>query len=207
MGKSKSIRTTYQPFARERGVAVPASSSEIMLPDGSTAFIVGIDLSKAMCPDRSYPAELAGVVYENGIVKLLFGQATLDGGVRSLVEVSMSPQATIQALTVIEELKNPSLEDIFRSTGEEGRTLTEFKIDPPDVARLKANMLAIGLSGSEACIDFYDLSSFAKRNLQIGTTETANVLGVVRIDTQTALVHALILKIKELTSRFPSPIN
>lgn len=207
MNKSRAIHTSHQRFARERGTPVPASNRTIKLLDGSTAQAVGIDLSQATCPDRSYPAELAGVVYENGTVKLLFGQATRSGKVRSLIEISMSPLAVIQLLNVIEELKNPSLEDLFRLTGEGVRTLSVFDEDPPDVARLKANMVSMGFSGSEACIDFYDASPFTMSNLQNGAATSANVLEVVRIDTQTSLVYALVLKVKELIQQFPSQIK
>lgn len=207
MNKPRTIQASHQRFARERGTPVPASNHNIKLIDGSMAQAVGIDLAQATCPDRSYPAELAGVVYENGTVKLLFGQATRGGKVRSLIEISMAPLAVIQLLNVIEELKNPSLEDLFRQTGEVVRTLTKFDEDPPEVARLKANMVSMGFSGSEACVDFYDASPFTMSNLQTGTATTANVAGVVRIDTQTSLMHALVLGIKELVSQFPPQIK
>lgn len=207
MNKQKAIQTAYPRIAKERGTSVPVSNRLLKFSDGSSTKAVGIDLSQATCPDRSYHAELAGVAYENGIVKLLFGQATRSKKVRSLIEVSMSPHAVIQSLNVIAEIKNPSIEDLLRLTGEETRTLSEFDEDPPEVARLKANMWSVGFSGSEASIDFYDASPFAMGMLQNGAAASITIVGVVRIDTQTALVHALILRLRELISQFPCQIR
>lgn len=203
MSKTKTIQAP-QPYARERGSPVPANVNK--LAGGSSASTIGIDLSQAVSPDRSYPAELAGAVYEHGTVNLLFGQATRSGKIRSLIEISMSPLAVIQSLNVIDTIRNPSLDELLELTGEEKRTLTIFDEDPPEVARLKANMLSIGFSATEASIDFFDASPFTMRNIRNGAT-SANVVGIVRVDTQTALVYALILKMRELASQFTPQIR
>lgn len=206
MSKYSSLQASSQ-FPKERGTSVPASIRKLKLLDGTMANGLGVDLSQAIVPDRSYHAELAGLAYENGIVKLLFGQATRNNKVRSLIEISMSPLAAIQALTVTDSIKNPSLVELIQTTGEDARTLSEFSEDPPEVARLNANMISMAFSGSEASIDFYDASPFTMRGLQIGSTNAINVVGVVRVDTQTALVHELLLRLRELSVQFPPQIK
>lgn len=181
---------------------MPVQCRQTNLADGSTALTLGFDLSQAASPDRSYAAELAGIAYENGIVKLMFGQATRSGAVRSLVEISMSPAASIQALRTIEELRNPSIEDLVKIDGT-ALPLTDFKEDPPEVARLKAYMMLTAFAGTETCIDFYDASPFTMAQIQRGQTTTASLLPVVRIDTQTQLLYALMKEWQKLASQFP----
>ena len=210
MNKQKAIQASSPPprFAKERGATVTTSKSAIRLHDGTSATSIGIDISQATCPDRSYHAELAGVVYENGTVKLLFGQETRNKKVRSLIEVSMSPRSVIQALNAFNVIKHPSFEEIVLQMGEKIPTLYKFDEDPPEVARLKANMLSMSADGTEASIDFFDASPFTMANLQQNSSATSvNIVGVVRIDTQTALVHALLLGLRKLSSQFPPQIT
>lgn len=206
MSKLITTQVSNQHYARERGVAIPASNQTIKLADGTAGGAIQIDLSKAMSPDRSYPAELAGAVFEKGAVKLIFGQEARSGSVRSMLEITMSPTAAVSLLNVVETL-SPPLESLFQSTGDELPTLSEFNEDPPEVARLKANMFTLAFSGSDACIDFYYISPFSMARVQLSSTPTANVMGVVRIDIRTALVYALISKVSDLVSQFPTKIK
>ena len=203
MNKTKGMMLPYPSIAQERGTAVPFT--KIAAPDGSANTLLHMDLSKAVCPDKSYPSDMVGAVYENGDVTLLFGQSSRGGKVRSLVEVSMSPVAALQFLRANTAMKQPTVDEIMQKVGAVKRTVSTFDEDPKEVARLKANFVSLAFFGSEACIDFYDASAFSMGNLQrMGGATMANVVGVVRIDTQTALVKALFDRIAELSSQFPS---
>ena len=187
------------------GVAPKGGAVAAYTADGSFGKTVEIDLTRASPPDKSYSADLAGAVYENGVLKLLFGQASRNGGVRSLIEISMSPVSVIQMINSLNKIVNPSILEILERIGESNRDLTEFDEDPKEVARLKANMVMIGLSGQEACLQFFDADAFAMKKLQqTGKSSSDSVVGVVRVDTQTALIPTLISKLRELASQFPA---
>lgn len=203
MKKSSNTLHTQQ-FARERGTPVSVAAITARVNDGSSLVSYTIDLTQAPSPDRSYPAELVGLSYENGLVIVMFGQRTRNGAVRSLIEVVMPPEGIVRLLNAVDEMSNPTFSQVMASSVIGVDTLTTFEDDPKEVARLKANAATVGFSGSEACVDFYDMSPFSVARVHQGAS-TANVLGVVRIDTQTLLVGALVAEMRKVAKSFPIP--
>jgi hypothetical protein len=177
------------------------------LPEGSTATSIEIDMSKVPPPERSYFAELAGVEYENGSVNFLFGQSTRDNKIRSMIEISMSPYSVIQALRSIEALNAPSLADIVQKQGDASAVLSAFKEEPPEVARIKANIMTFAFADSEASIEYFYISPFSVANLNKRLATSVDVQGVVRIDTQTILVEALRQRLIELIPQFSASVR
>ena len=190
--------------AASNGVAQKLGAAMTYTADLSFGQVVEIDLNRASPPDKSYSADLAGAVYENGVLKLLFGQASRNGKVRSLIEISMSPVSVVQLINSLNKMVNPSIAEILAAMGETNRDLTQFDDDPKEVARLKANMVMVSFYGTETCMHFYDADPFIIKKLkQTGKNSSDSVIGVVRVDTQTALIPTLILKLRELASQFP----
>jgi hypothetical protein len=192
-------------YAKERGVLVPTTKVPISESSGYSRF--EMDLSQALCPDKSYAADMAGAVYEMGEVLVLFGQRSRDGNARSLVEISMSPLSVLQTLQSASNLSGATLQEIMGNIGDNERELSSFSEDPKEVARLKANLVYMAFNGSEACLDFFDTSPFTIRKLLTGESDKGNVAGIVRIDTQTALIKSLLTKLTELSSQFPSALR
>ena len=203
MVKAAKGTSIIHTFARkERGVTVPVSKQQITMPDGSVGLSVGIDLSAVEVPDRSYYAEVCGLAYENVRVKFMFGQMQRNGKPRSLIIISMTPHAAAMCLDLVDRLATPSLDEILLRTQIEKGRLTDFPEDPEETAALKASMVAMAFFGRDACLDFYDASPFSWAGAQSSSKMT--VLGVVRINTDTALVAAMVDRLREFQAQFPA---
>lgn len=201
-----TVRMHSNLLAKERGGPVQIVTQQVTRGDGSMASVLAIDLSQALAPDRVYCADLCGVVYENSTAKLLFGQQGRDGTIRSMVEVTVPPLSAMQFLELFDGLKNPSIPEILQILGLEPAPVTKFTIEPKDIVQFKANLVTSAFYGSDSCLDFYNISAFTMGVLQKngGSTTSANVLGVVRIETSAPVVASLVNGLRELKSQFPS---
>ncbi len=161
-----------------------------------------ISLANADIPERTYDSDVAGAIYEKDLVKLMFAQAKLGGGLRSLVIVSMTPIATAQFLQMMTQMSKPSIREIADGTNIQVEALTPFPdVEPDQTASLRANVVAAAFSGQDACFDFYQISPFAAA--QLPTTSKLNLEAVVRVNTYTSLAVSLIEKLQEFAKVFP----
>src|SRR5262245_44171463 len=102
MNKKKHQNVPMRLGSRPGEAAVPVRKVTVTLPDGTSALRVDLDLSRVPLPDKSYLADCAGVIYDEGQaqVKLLFGQRKVVGDeLRSLIVIIMSSDAIHQFLT------------------------------------------------------------------------------------------------------------
>jgi hypothetical protein len=204
MGKQHRGGQLVQTFARrEKGTAVHVTARQVTLKDGTSGTVHGINLSEAEVPDRSYVAETCGAIYENNTVKLMFAQPKLGGGLRSLVIISMTPLAAAQFLHAVEHLQNVSLDEIATKSNIIKEPLSDFPAtEPEQTAGLAANMVAAAFSGRETCMDFYHANAFTVAALP--ATSKLHLEPVVRINTRTSLMLALVHRLQELRSEFPA---
>ena len=203
----KATRGHLQTLVRrERGIAVPVSSKKVTLPDGSTLTEHGIDLSDIEVPDRVYEAEAAGAFYEGEMVKLMFAQPKLGGGLRSLVILTLTPQSTGQLVQLIDRLEKPSLLDIAKTVNIEPAPLMEYPpVEPEQTASLRASMSAAAFSGQDACFDFYYSNAFSVASVR--KTQKLYLDPVVRINTYTSLCLSLQDKLRGFMDRFPEKVK
>src|SRR3977135_2022807 len=94
---------------RERGTPLPITKHKITLANGETAEYHGINLTEAEVPDRSYWGAGGGAKYENDALVMWFGQPKLGGGLRSLVIITMNPQAAAQLTHSLNGMREPTL--------------------------------------------------------------------------------------------------
>ena len=135
---------------------------------GSVGQTISINLSSATVPDRRYPADVAAVIVDSDMVRLLFGQRKVLGkGLESLVII---------------QLPFIGARNFLRSMAEVAEKATAYVAkhhvaDPPELDReatpnqtvtLTANFIAAAFTAREACIDFYHVSSFAFRGIGAG---------------------------------------
>ncbi len=189
---------------RERGIAVPVSARKVTLPDGSVITEHGIDLSNIEVPDRVYEGEAAGAFFENGLVKVMFAQPKLGprGGLRSLVILTMTPQAVRQLVNLIDALDSPSLPEIAQTVNLEPAPLMEYPEEEPDqTASLRASMAAVAFSGQDAALDFYYSNAFSVAYVK--RTSQLHLEPVVRVNTYTALCLSLYEKLGTFVEEFP----
>lgn len=203
MGKHQRGGQLVQTFARrEKGTPVPVTTRQVTLKDGTAGTVHGINLSEAEVPDRTYVGETCGAICENNMVKITFAQPKLGGGLRSLVIISMTPLAATQFLHSIERLQSPSLEEIAAKSNITEEPLSDLPTSEPEqTASLIANMVAAAFSGRETCMDFYHANAFTIAALP--ATSKMHLEPVVRINTRTSLMLALVHRLQELRRDFP----
>ena len=195
-------------IAKERGGAVQIVNQQITTPDGTMATALSIDLSDATVPDRLYYADLCDVVYDCYAVKLLFGQQRRGGGVRSMVEISMPPLSALNFLRLLDGLKDPSVAEILQMMGLQPGGLSDIKEDPKETVQFKANLATSAFFGTDSCLDFYSASAFTMGAIQLSGKpgSTANVLGVVRVETPAPVVAAMQEGIRKIIPLIPDKI-
>lgn len=161
-----------------------------------------MNLSTADIPERTYEGDVSGATYERELVRIMFAQPKLGGGLRSLVIITMTPIAVAQFLNMIDSLEKPSLAEIVANVKINPESLTDFpKTEPDQTAALRANVVAAAFSGQEACFDFYYASPFSAA--AISSTSQLNLEPIVRINTHTSVSISLIARLREFAERFP----
>jgi hypothetical protein len=164
---------------------------------------VRLDVSAAPVPPRRYEAEVGAVSLIDGHLRLVFGQSVLgaEEELDSALVIRLAPEAAHSFVAMIFAMSNPGLEAIARITGARTEPLLSTVPRPAQVARLAANMAAVGVSGFESCIDFYHASPFVMRNIE--TKKQIGVEPVVRITLSTGLFLSLALEARTLVAQLP----
>ena len=203
MTKQKSSHLVQTAQRRERGTAVPVSTRRVTLADGMSVELQGINLANADVPDRSYFGEICGVRYLNQAVTLMFAQPKLgDDGLRSLVLIAMTPSSGAHFTKSLDDLRNPSLEEIVKQSNIEDRPLSEFpREEPEQTAALTANIVAVAIHGHECCLDFYHANAFSHAAAR--QSNQMYLDPVVRVTTYTALLWSLQRGLRELKKGYP----
>src|SRR5258706_12760528 len=132
----------------ERGTALPVVPRKVTLPDGTTAMAGAIDLSSAEVPEREYVAKACTAKYERYTVTIMLAQPKLEGGLRNLVLIDLNPSAVSQFLVSVDEMQEPSLQEIAQQMKIEAEPEAEFPAaEPEQTATLPASVIAVAISG------------------------------------------------------------
>jgi transcriptional regulator with XRE-family HTH domain len=189
---------------RERTSPIPVTTQKVRLRDGTQGEVQTLSLSDADVPDRTYFGEVCSAKYDNEALSLAFAQSKLgQAQLRSLVIISMTPNAAAQFLRSLEEMRNPSLEDIAKLSNISPQPLSSFPTDEPEqTASLIANVVAVAISGRETCMDFYHANAFT--HLTVRETKQMFLEPVVRVNIRTQSMLSLVRRLQELRGDFPS---
>ncbi|MBI3055467.1 MAG: hypothetical protein HYY77_15730 [Betaproteobacteria bacterium] len=169
---------------------------------GRTTMSIGINLESAQVPDRRYVADTANAIYSDDRIKFLFGQTKLDGGLRSLLIINFAADRLETFLASVDAMQQPSLREIIDHLQLQKVTLEEISREPEQTTSLVANLIGAGVSGREACLDFYHISPFSI--VKISSTHKVALDPVVRIHIRTALFEALIDRLKQIKQQVPT---
>lgn len=199
---SRLVRSLTGAYSNHRYEGHPLRM-QVDQTESSKGFIsFGVDISDAPVPQRRYAAELCSIQQRNGQLKLIFAQASLDdAGLDSALVVRLNPGAAKRMLASIDEMDSPGVAEIARLMHIEPEPLSDIHQRPQQMANVVANLAAIALSGYETCIDFYNASPFAMRDMQ--KTQELAVEPVVRVDIQTALFLSLIAGLRTVVASLP----
>ena len=158
------------------------------------------DLSMVPVPDRRYPSDVAAIVDDEYMVRLLFGQRKIAGmGLRSLLVIHMTFDSIKQFLTALEPLEKKHLELLKKLPG--GK-LFEIGEEPQQTVALAATAAIAGFTGTESCLDFYHSSPFSIQKAQLGGKLALEP--VVRVTVPTSVFFAMWQRLKELEPRLPT---
>ena len=186
------------------GVFLDAVVNTFVGTDGKTIAQMGINLAAAQVPDRKYYADICGITSFRGTVKLMFGQERVNSTeLRSLLVVQMSEDSVGRFLSTIDQVKNPTfLEAAASATSKfELEPLTTKITEPVQAIALPANLVFCGVSGTDACADFYQASPFAIGNVM--KSKRLALDPVVRVDLRTSLFLSLIEGLRKLDIEIP----
>ena len=172
-----------------------------MRADGQTTASLGIDLSSAPVPDRRYVADVVSVIHGKDVIKLLFGQEKISSGLRSLVIIHMAQFAVSSFVSAVLDMKKPTLAEVMKISNIDVGLLSSIPDEPEQTVAMMASVAAAAVSGQEACVDFYQISSFARLNVM--ASKKISVEPVVRVELSTSLLVALVEKLKQMSDDFP----
>lgn len=179
------------------GVVVDVVVNQFVAADGTTMANLGLNAAKIDVPDRRYTADTCAVSEHRGTVKLIFAQERIDGSAwRSLLVVHMSRDAVSRFLTTIKQIANPSLDEIASAAHIDAEPLATNFNEPSQAIALSANVVLSAVSGSEACLDFYQASPFSMS--AVAASRKLALEPVVRVDLRTSLFLALIENFRSL---------
>lgn len=186
---------------REEGHLIELSHSLV----GSDGIEIAFDISKAPVPPRRYVAEVCSVSIIDGHLRLVFGQRALgeDDQLDSALVIRLSPHAAHHFVNMVYGMNRPGLDAIAAVVGVKPEPLMSKVPRPTQMAHLEANMAALGVSGFEACLDFYHASPFVMRNIE--KKKQVGVEPVVRVTLSTGMLLSLTSRARELVVELPAP--
>lgn len=207
MVRNKKGQVTHTFSRRERGTPISVESHKIQMPDGAAGLAYGINMAAAEVPDRVYFGGTCGVYYSPPLLKIMFAQPKLGNtGLRSMLLLSMTPLGVEQFLRSVDELKEPSLDDIARTVRIEPEALTEVPNEEPEqTAEFAANIIASAFSGLDSCLDFYNANAFSMLSLRM--QNKLYLEPIVRVNTRTSLVLSLVRRLREVQTEFGESSN
>jgi hypothetical protein len=162
-----------------------------------TSQIIALDLTTVPAPDKRFVADVCSVAQNGQLVKLYFGQCPLDNGeLQSLIVIRMTINDVGNTIAGIDQIRNPSYEEIFKREGIISQPLVMPRDAPAQTVTLAANFAITAMSGQIAAIDFLQSSPFAlaaaikSRRLAIDP--------VVRVDLSSGLLRGLVNELRRL---------
>lgn len=205
MPKPKS--TTIQRVSDRpgEGEAVLVTRHHSANPDGTTTLSLAIDMSSATVPDRRYVADIASVMRNGDMVKLIFGQSKVAGqGLRSLVVIHMAGLAVHQFLRSMPSLVK-TMEDFSSQRKIAKADLANISEEPKQTVALAATVIVASISGRDGCLDFYYSSPYVA--VQVAQGGKFVVDPVARVMLPMNLLHAIYKKLESMKVDLPDDIT
>jgi hypothetical protein len=185
------------------GTAVDAAVRPVTTASGRSAGLMTVNISSAPVPERRYVAEVCSVTYEKETVKLWFGQPKHNSNkLRTLLVIHMSPSSVRHFIDSIRAVKNPTYEELAQDNHFQKEPLSTLEDEPDQTVAFAANFILAGMSGREACLDFFHASAFAISAV-VHTSKLA-LDAVVRVDLRSSLALGLFQELGRLVAEaFP----
>ncbi len=197
--KSRPVSVARHAVRPGEGAALHVTRVSRVGVDGKTTAALGVNLASAPVPERKYVADVFDVSFEDGLARLLFGQARIDGkGLRSLLVIHLGGEAAAHFMESTSAKSGPdamtfeqSLESLKLNAAKPMKNMEE----PTQTVALKASAMYSAFSGVDSCIDFYQISPAS-----IHLSRNSDYLGVdpvVRVDMRTPILLGVIDSLRE----------
>jgi hypothetical protein len=180
-----------------------------MVTDGALAgqksVYTTLDITGVPVPDKKYVADVYGVTHAGQAIKLYFGQSPVPGGdLHTLLVINMSMQSVQNCVSVIDQVKEPSFDEIRDRENVSPAPIMEIKQIPAQTVTLSATLAISAMSGQDAAMDFLKSSAFAIA-VAAKTSELA-VDPVVRVEMSSEIFIGLVNELRRVVSTAPRPI-
>jgi hypothetical protein len=154
---------------------------------------VQMDLGACPVPERQYPCDAVGLLFDTHLTKLLFGQRKPVGeGWLSLLVVQLSAEAVNR---FIDSVANGFQDRLESSFAQIAPVPTEFTTEAVQTVVLRASIVLTGFSGSDGCLDFYYTSPFSVEKSLV--LNKMHVDPVVRVSLPSPLILSILRELKK----------
>jgi hypothetical protein len=181
-----------------------------LIPDGSitnpqASVSAMLDINGVPVPDKKYVADVYSVTHAGRAVKLYFGQSPVPGGdLHTLLVINMSMQSVQNCVTVIDQVKGPSFDEVRDRESISPAPIMTIKQIPAQTVTLSATLAVSAMAGQDAAIDFLRSSPFA---IAIATkTSELAVDPVVRVEMSSEIFIGLVDQLRRVASTAPPPV-
>lgn len=173
---------------------------------GDGKHVLQANLDQAPVPSKQYVADIAFVDFQRETILMYFAQELTGGeGLRNLLIAHIAPLNVVRFLAIVEDIRKPSIQEAAARMGVKAAAATAIKSEPKDTVALSVTAGMVGLSGRDACIDFFSASPFS-----IGMAQRAGKLAidpVVRINLRTSLLLSLVEQLRDVLGRVPDKLK
>jgi hypothetical protein len=181
------------------GVILDVTIDTKLGTDGKTVTYMGSELSKAPVPDRKFTADTCSLIGLPHTLKFVFGQERIDGkGLRSAIVVQMGRNAGVNFVRSLQAMQSPSFDELVQSEKIPIEPLAPVTDEPAQALSLSANTPLAGISGYEACVDFYQASPFSMA--VAARSHKLALEPVVRVALRTSLLYGLFTELRSALS-------
>jgi hypothetical protein len=204
---SSVIRQRPQPvqdaIRPNEGTPVAVILGQIASVNGLSIQTASLKLGDAPVPERKYVADMCGVEYVTGTMKLFFGQRRIGSDeLRSLLVIHMSPSGAARFLAAADQLSPKTLDQLASEAGIKAEESSPVGSEPTQTVAFAAALVLIAASVDETTMDFYQASTFALSAM--ANSGKLSLDPVVRIDLRTSLLLGLVANVRKLSSHFPT---
>lgn len=200
MGKSSQVSNQFA-LRKGDGVVIDVVQHRSVETAGITQITYGLNLNEAPVPTRRYVADVADAVSKRGGIHLIFGQEKVGSDdLRSLLVIHVSA-SSIRAILQSFAQMTPTFQQIAETVGSEREALSSVREGSAQAVAFSATGCACAAAGEDACLDFYSVSPFSVRSVQV--VKKVAVDPVVRVDLRVSLLAALIEKLTMLEKALP----
>lgn len=186
-------------FAANGAFRVPVSQLTELKRDGQTVTFQ-LHLAGAPRPARKYVATRAWASVNPTSVDLCFGQHTLDGELRSVVQVTTSPDTIRKILDTSSEMQKAIVEFLDRR-GVPLVSVEPATKEPAQVVQVKASAPLIATNRFESTIDFYNITP--ADTLHSTKSNYLEIDPVVRIELSSQILASLLDSLYGQAGAFP----